>query len=121
MVAQPVAQRLMQEMGGRVIGAQTPPPVVVNQQFDRRAGAHFALVDAAGMDEQIADLALGISDREGEPLRAGNPSRVTDLAARFPVKWRLVDDQRAFLAGGQSIDLGAGLSATTSPSALSVS
>ena len=56
------------------------------------------------MHEEIAGLLLGIGDAEAHAL-AGHHAGVADLAAGLRIKRRLVQDDRAGLAGLQAFDL----------------
>src|SRR5439155_22635418 len=99
MLAEPPAQRLMQQVGNRMIGAQTTAPAAIDPQLDRFAHPQRAVFDAADVDEQVAGLAGRILDRElaagGREDRPG----IADLAARLAVEGRLVDDDADLVAG----------------------
>ena len=56
-VAEPAAQRLMQQMGGGVVGADGAAAGVVDLELDRVADLQRAALDRAEMDEQVAEPA----------------------------------------------------------------
>ena len=102
-IAEHEAQRLVQQMGRRMVGADRAAPGAIDFELQRQAGLERALLHRAEMDEQIARLLLGVGDAETHAL-AGQHADIADLAAGFAVKRRLVHHHRAGLAGLQRLD-----------------
>ena len=63
-IAEHLAQRFVQQMRRRVIGADRAAPPVIDLELQRRAELQRALLDRAEMHEEIAGLLLGIGDAE---------------------------------------------------------
>ena len=98
MVAQDFAQRLVDEVGRGVVGADGRAPVVVDDQFARLAGLEAAHRDFTDVHEDIAEVLLGVGDGEDGAAFAADLAPVADLAAALAVERRLVEDDRAGLA-----------------------
>ena len=96
-IAQHLAQRLVQQMGRRMVGADRAAARMVDFEGQRKARLERAFLDHAGMDEEVAALLLGIGDAEAHAV-GGHHAGVADLAARFAVERRLVEDDGAGLA-----------------------
>ena len=73
-VAEHLAQRLVQEMGGRMVLPDRAAARVVDLERERSADLERALLDRAGMHEQVAGLLLGVGDAEAHAL-AGHDAR----------------------------------------------
>ena len=73
--AQHLAQRLVQEMGGGVVGARGRAARVIDDQLDRIAGLERARLDAADVHEHVAQLLLRIRDAEQRALGALDDAR----------------------------------------------
>ena len=58
MVAEHLAQRLVQQMGGGMVGADRGAARVIDLQLERRADRERALLDLDVMDEEVAELLL---------------------------------------------------------------
>ena len=69
-VAQHLAQRLVQQMGGGMVGADGGAARVVDFERERLARLERAFLDDAGMDEQVAALLLGVGDAEAHAVGA---------------------------------------------------
>ncbi len=97
-LAEPMAQRLMQQMRHRMVGAQPAAPLAIDAQLDGIADPQRAVPDAADMDKQIAGLAQRVFD--GEFTAAGGKDRagIANLSARLAVKRGLVDDDADLVA-----------------------
>ena len=94
---------------------------VIDLERERRADRERAVLDHAGMDEQVARLLLGVGDLETKPLAEHEPG-VADLAAGLAVERRLVKHDGAALPGLEGgTSLPSFTSAATTPSARSVS
>ncbi len=121
-IAEHLPQRLVQQMRRRVIGADRCAPCVIDLERQRHARLQRALLDRAEMHEEIAGLLLRIGDAERDAL-AGHHAGVADLAAGLRIKRRLVQHDRAALAGLEAVDFLAVLAPArdTTPSAVSVS
>ena len=121
-IAEHLAQRLVQEMRRGMVGADGGAARVIDVERERRAGLERALLDRADVHEQVAGLLLGVGDAEAHAV-GGHHAGVADLAAGLAVERRLVDDDRAALAGlpSSATSLPSRTSAATTPSAVSVS
>ena len=97
MIAEHEAQRLMQDMGRRMVGAGRRAGGVIDREFDRHAGAGRALDDRDIMDDEVAELFAGVAALRAEVV-GGDFADVADLAAGLAVERRLVEDQRSALA-----------------------
>ena len=103
MLAEAAAQRLMQQMGDRMIGAQIVAPRLVHFQRDdvaelQRAAGHFS-----NMGKKLASALLRIGHLElgfGRDQRSG----VAHLAAGFGVERGLADQHRRLGAGFRLAD-----------------
>ena len=56
MIAEHHAQRLMQNVGRRMVGARRRAGVVIDLKLDRHAGARRALDDRHVVDDEVAEL-----------------------------------------------------------------
>ena len=99
MLAKAVAQRLMQEVRDRVIGAQASPALAIDAQLDRLADLQRAVPHRAEMKMQVAGLLLGIAHRKFAARRRKNHAGIADLPARLAIERRLVDDDADLVAG----------------------
>ena len=72
---------------------------MVDFEFDGVTGFEASSFDLADMDEQIAEFLLRIGDAEDRAFRPFDDAGVADLAAAFAIERRLVQNERAFLAG----------------------
>ena len=94
MIAEHEAQRLVQDMGRGMIGADRGARGVIDRELDRQPDARRALDDRDLMDDEIAELLLRVGDR-GAKAGRGDLADVADLAAGLAVERRLVEDERA--------------------------
>ena len=96
-IAEHLAQRLVQKMRRRMIGADRGAARVID--IERKRGAYFqrALFHRAGVDEHVAGLLLGIGDAKAHAVR-GHNAGVADLPAQLAIERRLVDDDLPGLA-----------------------
>ena len=78
---------------------------VIDHQLDGIARLEGALLDAAEVHEQVAQLLLRVGDAEQRALGALDDALVADLAAGLAVERRLVQHQRGLLAGLEAADL----------------
>src|SRR5207245_2731793 len=92
MLAEALPQRLMQEVGDRMIGAQPAPPVAIDAQFDGVADLKRAVPHRAEMEMQLARPLYRIAHCELAAGRRENRPGVADLAAGFAIERRLVED-----------------------------
>ena len=81
-IAEHLAQGLVQEMGGGVVGARGRAPRMIDDELDPVAGLEGALLDAADVHEDVAQSLLRIGDAEQRALGALDEALVADLAAR---------------------------------------
>ncbi|EGO96301.1 hypothetical protein APM_0875 [Acidiphilium sp. PM] len=96
--AEGAAQRLVQQVGRRMVGADGAAAGVIDLGMDGIAGGDLAFLDRAVMDEEIAGLFLGVGDADGD-AGGGERAGVADLAAAFGVEGRLVEDEGDLLPG----------------------
>ena len=97
-VAEHLAQGLVQEMGRGVVGADAGAAGVVDGKLERMADLEGALLDDDVVHEEVAELLLGVGDAHAHVDRR-HGAGVADLAAGFAVERRLVEDDEAALAG----------------------
>ena len=102
-LAQAAAQRGVQQVCRRMIGADRPPALAVHAQHHVGANPERPLFDAGHVDEQIIGLLLGVRDRQPHRRRralgGGDDAAVAHLAAGLGVERCLVHDHRHVLAG----------------------
>ena len=98
MLAKPVAQRLMQQMRHRMVGAQLAPALAIDAQLDGVADPQRSVRDAADMNEHIAGLAQRVRYREFSALSREDRPGIADLPARLTVERCLVDDDADLVA-----------------------
>src|SRR5262249_28723947 len=98
MIAEHLAQRLVQKVCCRVVAAYGASSLMIDFERKRRAHLEHPLLDHAGVHEEIAGLLLRIGDPEAQAVR-GHRTGIADLPAGFAVKRRLVEDDGAALAG----------------------
>ena len=79
-VAEHDAQRLVQQMGGRVVGARGRARFVVDLQLQRHADLQRPLLDLDLVDEEVAELLLGVEHR----ARGTPPRRLTPTSPTWP-------------------------------------
>jgi hypothetical protein len=99
MVAQHLAQCRVQQVGGRMVPHDRPPPGRVDRQLDGVAGAQGTLGDLHVVEVMTADV-LGVGDHGGQAGR-GDPAGVADLAASLGIARSLVEYRQAALARGE--------------------
>src|SRR3954462_9818084 len=66
-VAEHLAQRLVDEMRGRVMRADRKAPAVIHFELQRSAKLQLAALDRADVNEEIAELLLGVGDADLMP------------------------------------------------------
>ena len=103
-IAQHLAQRLVQKVRGRMISPDAATAGMIDFQRERGADFERALLDGSRMDEHVARLLLGVGDGKVHAV-AAHDAGVADLTAGLGVKRRLVEDDGAALPGPQRIDL----------------
>src|SRR5262249_47343933 len=89
---QHLAQSLVQQMGGGVIGAGPGPALVIDAELDRIARSEAARLDPAEMHDHIAQPLLRAGHLEASAVGPLDQALVADLATRFAIKRRLVED-----------------------------
>ena len=82
--AEHLAQRLVQQVRRRVVGARRRAARMIDLELDGLAGLEAALLDLAEVHEQIAELLLRVGDAEQRALGAADHALVADLAAASP-------------------------------------
>ena len=103
-VAEHLAQRLMQQMRRRVMRADRRAPGVIDLELQRRADLQRALLHRAEMHEEIAGPLLRVGDAEFDAL-AHHHAGVADLTAGLRIKRRLVENDRSGLAGLEAVGI----------------
>src|SRR6516165_5287474 len=96
-IAEHLAQRLVQQMRGGMIAADVAAPRVVDFERKRHVRLERARLDRAGMHEHVAGILLRVGDAETHAL-AGHDPDVADLPAGLAVERRLVEHDGAALA-----------------------
>src|SRR5262249_27111554 len=71
---------------------------------DRIARLEAAFLDLAEMHEKIAELLLRVGHAEKRTFGAFDDTLVSDLTTALAVERRLVEDERAFIAGLERAD-----------------
>ena len=97
MIAKDLAQRFMQQMGGRMIGADRSAAININLQFERKAKGEAPFNHIDLMHDELAEFFLCVFDAHDKACSA-HLARITDLAARFSVERRLVENHQTTLA-----------------------
>ena len=98
MSSQHLAQRLMQEVGRRMMGAGRQAARVVHFEQHFVADLQCALFHHAVMKEESMELLLRVADLEAGTFGAGQRAAVADLAAGFGIERGLVGNDDAALA-----------------------
>ena len=96
--AEPLAERLVQQMRRRVVGADAVATRTVDRQVQRVADGDFAFAHGRDVRPQPPEIFPRILDLPQDAGR-GERSRVADLPAALGVEGRLVDDDLDRLAG----------------------
>ncbi len=105
-VTQHLAQRLVHEVGGRVVAHRARALVLVDLGGERVADVHLAGLDHAVVAEDVGLDLLRILDlEEGEAGAALRElAAIAHLSARLGVEGSLVEHHDAFLARSQALD-----------------
>ena len=103
-IAQHLAQRLVQQVGRRVIGANVGAAGMIDGELERAADTQRAFFDRYTVAEHVARELACVGDARGEPIRM-HDADVADLAAGLRVERGLVENDDAALAGGETFDL----------------
>ena len=103
---QPAPQRGVQQVRGRVVGADRVAAGDVDIQLHHvanldRTGLHGAIVGV-----QPAERLRRVADRDGQAVRAGNGPGITGLAAAFAIERGLVGDDRHRIARSGRLHFG---------------
>ena len=102
MIAEHLPQRLVQQMRRRVMRADGGTAFVIHFELQRGADFQRPLLHRAEMHEEIAGLLLRIGDAEFDAV-ADHHAGVADLPAGLRIKRRLVQNDRAALAGLEAV------------------
>ena len=94
-----LAQRLVQQMGGRVVGARRGAARMIDLEVDRLADLQRAASTAPTWRNRPCSFFCVSSTAKRAPDGARDQPAVADLAAGLAVERRLVDDDDAALAG----------------------
>ncbi len=84
-----------------MIGAQPAPAHAVDPELDGIAGLQHPMRHGAEVDEQIPGLLDGVAHCDFGAGCRKDCSGVADLAARFRIERRLIEDHRDLVAGGR--------------------
>ncbi len=90
MGAQLAAQRLVQQVGGGVVGADRAATDVVEFSHHRLADQRGAAFHPSEVHEQVAKLLLRVGDHDMQPVGTGDGAGIADLSAAFAIERRLV-------------------------------
>src|SRR5579864_9120010 len=104
MVAEPVAQRAVQEVRHRMVGTQPAAALVIDTQLDCIADFERTMCNRAVMDEKVARFPSGVANRKFAAGRGEHDPGVADLATGLAVEWGLIDDDRDLVADGGGLD-----------------
>ena len=104
-IAQSLAQRLVQQVRCRVVGPDGCAACVIHFEHRGLAGADCAADDLADVQEHTSGFAR-IRDL-GHPIRCGDGAAVTNLAAAFGVERRLVQSDLDAVPGARAFCFGA--------------
>ena len=97
-IAENLAERLMQKMRRRMVGANGATARVIDLEFERLVERDLAFFDGSGMNENLAELFLCVGHAEAYAWSRKYPG-VAYLTAGFAVKRRLIEDDAARLTG----------------------
>ncbi|MNU71875.1 hypothetical protein D3C71_613170 [compost metagenome] len=100
--AEHLAQRLVQQVGGGVVGAQTRTTVMIDRQLHGFVELQSTLGNGAQMHEQAFALFLGVGNGKGA-IVAGDHAGIAHLATGLAIKRCLVDDDLYRLALGGAV------------------
>ncbi len=96
-VAQHGVERLVEEVGGRVVAGGRQAPLLVHRRLDRLPGGDPADLDRPQMGDHALGRLLGVLDPD--PAHAGGEvAGVAHLAARFGVEGRPVEEDLDLVA-----------------------
>ena len=120
--AEPPAQRLVQQVGGRVVGAQRGAALAVDPHLHGVADGELALWSPGRRwTKQVAEFLLGVVDGDLEPPGAEHDAAIAHLAAGLAIERSLVGDDGNLRAGLGRLDrLAVDQERSTLPSATSV-
>ncbi|WP_244287981.1 hypothetical protein [Labrenzia sp. 011] len=103
MGAKHLAQGLMHQVGGGMVGAHGAAPGVIHLQLQCKAGNQFTLFHGNAMHEQAVGLLLGVGDADRHAGAQHLPG-VAHLTAAFAIKGCLVENDETALARRQFVD-----------------
>src|SRR5215471_359355 len=98
MGAEHLAERLVQQMRRRVMGAGRRAARMIDVECDLFSDLESALLQHARVQKEAVQLLLRVLHTEQRVLAERKPAPVADLSAGFRVEWRLVDNDDAALA-----------------------
>src|SRR5438874_12395375 len=97
MVAEDLAERLVQEVRRRMVLPYRASSRMIDRQCKGCAQCERSLLEGAGMHIDIAGLLLGVGNAEAHAV-GHHHADVADLATGLAVKRRLVENDRTALA-----------------------
>ena len=98
MIAKHPTQRLMQQMCGRVIGANGVTARRVNFLMHQIIHRNLSGTDCAMQHMHIAEALLRIGNLNHQAVFIGHHAGIAHLAAAFGIKRRLIEHQRHLIA-----------------------
>jgi len=104
MLAKMVAQGLVQQMGGTVIGAQRSAPMAIHGQMNTVADRHRTGPDFDLVGMQPSERLSGVGDHGLEAIGTGNLAGVAHLATAFAVEGCLVGQQGDVITAAGGFD-----------------
>ena len=91
MIAEHLAQRLVQQMRRGMVGADRRAALMIDVEFDGIARLERSRFDLADVDEEVAEFLLRVGDAEQRTLRPTDHAAIADLAAALAIERRLVE------------------------------
>ena len=91
-LTQSAAQRFMQQVGNRVVGAQLTAPPAVDPELDGIALLQHTAGHIAEMNVQVARFFYRVAHRQLGAAGRKDDAAIANLAAGLRIEWRLVDD-----------------------------
>ena len=90
-LAEDLAERLVQKVRRRMVGAHRLPARLIDNQLNSKPATQLAFLHQSFVDKKIAEFLLGIVDTEANAACA-HDAGVADLAAGFAIERRLIKD-----------------------------
>ena len=105
MIAETMAQCLVQQVGRRVVGAHARAALVIDMEFDHIANLQRLARNLAGMDMQRAQLLHRVVDLDDAAAGCAQHAGIAGLATAFGIERGLVDDDLDLVPRLRRLDL----------------